>query len=115
MRNSIVFASALHKQRLLKGLEAAIQVHKNRSQKIATSVFNEVMLPVIEKHPPPAIKGKYIRIKYCMQLPTPTPQFAFFANLPQYVKDSYRRFLENKLREQYDFNGVPIIIYFRQK
>ena len=73
------------------------------------------MLEIIQQNPPPAIKGKYVKIKYCMQLPTPTPQFAFFANLPQYVKDPYRRFLENKLREIYDFNGVPVIIYFRQK
>jgi GTP-binding protein len=73
------------------------------------------MLEIIKSYPPPAIKGKFVKIKYCMQLPTPTPQFAFFSNLPQYVKDAYRRFLENKLREVYDFNGVPIIIYFRQK
>jgi GTP-binding protein len=111
----IVFVSALHKQRLLKGLEAAIQVHKNRSQKIATSVFNEVMLPLIEQHPPPATKGKYIRIKYCMQLPTETPTFVFFANLPQYIKDPYKRYIENQLRQHFDFSGVPIQIYFRQK
>ena len=73
------------------------------------------MLPIIEATPPPALKGKYVKIKYCMQLPTPTPQFVFFANLPQYVKDPYKRFIENKLREQYNFNGVPIDIYFRQK
>ena len=73
------------------------------------------MLPIIEQTPPPAIKGKYIKIKYCMQLPTPTPQFVFFANLPQYIKDPYKRYIENKLREIYDFNGVPIDIYFRQK
>ncbi len=111
----IVFVSALHKQRLLKGLEAAIQVHKNRSQKIATSVFNEVMLPLIEQHPPPAIKGKYIRIKYCMQLPTDTPTFVFFCNLPQYIKETYKRYIENKLRDNFDFSGVPIQIYFRKK
>ena len=73
------------------------------------------MLPIIEATPPPALKGKYVKIKYCMQLPTPTPQFVFFANLPQYVKEPYKRFIENKLREQYNFNGVPIDIYFRQK
>jgi GTP-binding protein len=73
------------------------------------------MLPIIEATPPPALKGKYVKIKYCMQLPTPTPQFVFFANLPQYVKDPYKRFIENKLREQYNFSGVPIDIYFRQK
>ena len=111
----IVFVSALHKQRLLKGLEAAIQVYKNRAQKIATSVFNEVMLPLIEQHPPPAIKGKYIRIKYCMQLPTDTPTFVFFANLPQYIKEPYKRYIENQLRQNFDFLGVPIQIYFRKK
>jgi GTP-binding protein len=111
----IVFVSALEKQRLLKGLETAIQVHKNRIQKIATSVLNEVMLPLIEHVPPPAIKGKYIRIKYCTQLPTDTPTFVFFANLPQYIKESYRRYIENQLREHFNFSGVPIQIYFRKK
>ena len=111
----IVFVSALEKQRLLKGLEIAIQVHKNRSQKIATSVLNNVLLPLIDHIPPPAIKGKYIRIKYCTQLPTATPTFVFFANLPQYIKAPYKRYLENKLREHFDFSGVPIQIYFRKK
>jgi len=111
----IVFVSALEKQRLLKGLEIAIQVHKNRSQKIATSVLNNVLLPLIDHIPPPAIKGKYIRIKYCTQLPTATPTFVFFANLPQYIKEPYKRYLENKLREHFDFSGVPIQIYFRKK
>lgn len=111
----IVFVSALEKQRLLKGLEIAIQVHKNRSQKIATSVLNNVMLPLIDHIPPPSIKGKYIRIKYCTQLPTATPTFVFFANLPQYIKEPYKRYLENKLREHFDFSGVPIQIYFRKK
>ncbi|MGE4347704.1 MAG: ribosome biogenesis GTPase Der, partial [Flavobacteriaceae bacterium] len=74
-----------------------------------------LMLKIIENYPPPALKGKHIKIKYCMQLPTPTPQFVFFANLPQYVKDPYKRFLENKLREHYDFSGVPIDIYIREK
>jgi len=111
----ILFISALEKQRLLKGLETAIDVYKNRAQKITTSELNETMLAIIEKNPPPATKGKYIRIKYCTMLPTPTPSFAFFANLPQYIKEPYRRFLENKIREIYDFSGVPIIIYFRQK
>ncbi len=111
----ILFVSALTKQRLLKALEAAVKVYENRSQRIATSKFNEMMLPIIEHTPPPAIKGKYIKIKYCMQLPTPTPQFVFFANLPQYVKEPYKRFIENKLRENYDFSGVPIDIYFRKK
>ncbi|WP_374540230.1 ribosome biogenesis GTPase Der [Flavobacterium sp.] len=112
---SIIFVSAKEKQRLLKALEAAVEVFENRKQRVATSKFNELMLPIIEAYPPPALKGKYIKIKYCMQLPTPTPQFVFFANLPQYVKDPYKRFIENKLREHYNFSGVPIDIYFRQK
>ena len=111
----IVFVSALEKQRLLKGLETAIQVYKNRTQKIATSVLNEVMLPLIDFHPPPATKGKYIQIKYCTQLPTDTPTFVFFANLPQYIKEPYKRYIENQLREHFDFSGVPIQIYFRKK
>ncbi len=111
----IVFVSALERQRLLKGLEIAIQVHKNRIQKIATSVLNEVMLPLIEHVPPPAIKGKYIQIKYCTQLPTETPTFVFFANLPQYIKEPYKRYIENQIREHFNFLGVPIQIYFRKK
>jgi GTP-binding protein len=111
----ILFISVLEKQRLLKGLETAIEVYKNRVQKITTSELNETMLEIIERNPPPATKGKYIRIKYCTMLPTPTPTFAFFANLPQYIKEPYKRFLENKIREIYDFSGVPITIYFRQK
>ena len=111
----ILFISVLEKQRLLKGLETAIEVYKNRAQKITTSELNETMLAIIEKHPPPATKGKYIRIKYCTMLPTPIPSFAFFANLPQYIKEPYKRFLENKIREIYNFSGVPITIYFRQK
>lgn len=111
----ILFVSALTKQRLLKALETAVQVFESRKQRIATSKLNDLMLKIIENYPPPALKGKYIKIKYCMQLPTPTPQFVFFANLPQYVKDPYKRFLENKLRENYDFSGVPIDIYIREK
>ena len=111
----ILFVSVLEKQRLLKGLETAIEVYKNRTQKITTSELNETMLAIIEKNPPPATKGKYIRIKYCTMLPTTTPTFAFFANLPQYIKETYKRFLENKIREIYNFSGVPITIYFRQK
>ncbi len=111
----ILFVSALTKQRLLKALEASVQVFENRKQRIPTSKFNDYMLKVIEGHPPPALKGKYVKIKYCMQLPTPTPQFVFFANLPQYVKEPYKRFLENKIREKWDFSGVPIDIYIREK
>ena len=111
----ILFVSELTKQRLLKELETSVQVFESRKQRIATSKLNELMLPIIENMPPPALKGKYVKIKFCMQLPTPTPQFVFFCNLPQYVKDPYKRFIENKLRENFDFTGVPIDIYFRQK
>jgi len=112
---TILFVSALTKQRLLKALEETVKVYENRKQRISTSKFNDYMLKVIENSPPPALKGKYVKIKYCMQLPTPTPQFVFFANLPQYVKDAYKRFLENKIREHWDFSGVPIDIYIREK
>lgn len=111
----ILFVSALTKQRLLKALETSVEVFENRKQRIATSKLNEIMLPIIENNPPPALKGKYVKIKFCMQLPTPTPQFVFFCNLPQYVKEPYKRFLENKMREIFNFSGVPIDIYFRQK
>ncbi len=111
----VVFTSVLNKQRILEVLQTAIRVHQSRRRRIATSELNEYFLPIIENWPPPATKGKYIKIKYVTQLPTPTPQFAFFVNLPQYIREPYRRFLENKLREQWDFSGVPIQIYFRQK
>ncbi|WP_277631720.1 ribosome biogenesis GTPase Der [Avrilella dinanensis] len=111
----ILFVSALTKQRLLKALETAVEVFENRKSRISTSRLNEVMLPIIENNPPPAVKGKYIKIKFCMQLPTHTPQFVFFANLPQYIKYPYKRYIENKLRENYNFSGVPIEIFFRQK
>ncbi|MCK5676999.1 MAG: ribosome biogenesis GTPase Der [Flavobacteriaceae bacterium] len=111
----IIFISALTKQRVFKAIETAVQVFENRKNKIATSKLNETMLEVIKQYSPPAYKGKFVKIKYCMQLPTNTPQFVFFANLPQYVRDPYKRYLENKLREIYDFNGVPIVIYFRKK
>ena len=111
----ILFVSALTKQRLLKALEETVKVFENRKQRIPTSKFNDYMLKLIEAYPPPALKGKYVKIKYCMQLPTPTPQFVFFANLPQYVKEPYKRFLENKIRENWDFSGVPIDIYIREK
>ena len=111
----VVFISALTKQRLFKAIETAVEVFQKRKTKIQTSKFNDTMLEIVKNYPPPAIKGKYVKIKYCMQLPTQTPQFVFFCNLPQYVRDPYRRFVENKLREIYDFSGVPITIYFRQK
>ena len=111
----ILFISALTKQRLLKALQVAIDVYKCRKTRINTSKLNDIMLEVINQNPPPATKGKYIRIKFCTQLPTKTPTFAFFANLPQYIKDPYKRFLENKLREYFDFTGVPIQIFFRKK
>jgi GTP-binding protein len=111
----IVFISVLNKQRIFKAIETAVDVYKNKMRRITTSELNEFFLPLIEAFPPPAYKGKYIKIKYCMQLPTPQPQFALFCNLPQYLREGYRRFLENKLREAYDFSGVPISIYFRKK
>ena len=111
----IIFTSVLNKQRILEVLQQAIRVYNSRKRRIPTSELNDYILPIIEDYPPASTKGKYIRIKYATQLPTPTPQFAFFVNLPQYIKESYRRYLENKMREQWDFSGVPIQIYFRQK
>lgn len=111
----IIFMSVLTKQRIFKALEAAVEVYQNRKQKIKTSALNEVLLEAIEHYPPPSIKGKYIKIKYVTQLPSVTPSFAFFANLPQYIKDPYRRYLENRIREEFDFTGVPIQIFFRKK
>jgi len=111
----VIFISALTKQRILKAVEVAMYVHENRTKKIKTSKLNEIMLPIIDSKPPPSLKGKYVKIKYCTQLPTFTPQFAFFANLPQYVKEPYKRFVENQLRKNFDFTGVPIEVYFRQK
>ncbi|GFZ79458.1 GTPase Der [Aquaticitalea lipolytica] len=111
----IVFMSVLNKQRIFKAIETAVEVYNNRTKKIKTSKLNEVLLPIIENNPPPALKGKFVKIKYIMQLPTPQPQFAFFCNLPQYVREPYKRFLENKLREHFDFHGVPISVYMRKK
>jgi GTP-binding protein len=111
----ILFTSTITKQRILKALEKAMEVYKNRTKKIPTRELNEVMLPVIEHYPPPAVKGKYIRIKYCTQLPTHSPAFAFFCNLPQYIKEPYKRYIENQLREKFNFTGVPIQIFFRKK
>jgi len=111
----IVFTSTLTKQRIFKAIETAVNVYENRSKRIPTSKLNEVLLDIVKQNPPPAYKGKFVKIKFCTQLPTPTPQFAFFCNLPQYVKDGYKRYLENQMREIFDFHGVPIIIYFRKK
>ncbi|MDR1861295.1 MAG: ribosome biogenesis GTPase Der [Bacteroidales bacterium] len=111
----IVFMSALSKQRIFKALETAVDVHHNRQQKVKTSELNDVLLEAVEKYPPPATKGKYVKIKYVTQLPSPTPSFALFANLPQYVKEPYRRYIENQIREHFSFSGVPIQVFFRKK
>ena len=111
----VIFTSAITKQRIHKVLETAVKVYENKTRKIPTSKLNDLMLPLIENYPPPAIKGKYIKIKYVTQLPTKWPAFAFYCNLPQYVKEPYKRFLENKIRENYDFSGVPIQIFIRKK
>lgn len=111
----IVFMSALTKQRIYKAIETAVEVYKNRTRKIKTKELNDVMLPIINDNPPPSNKGKYIKVKFCTQLPTHYPSFAFFCNLPQYVKEPYKRFVENKLRENFNFTGVPITVYFRKK
>ncbi len=111
----IIFTSTITKQRIHKTLETAMEVFNNRTQKIPTSVLNEVMLEIVQATPPPSLKGKYIKIKYVQQLPTHAPAFAFFCNLPQYIGDGYKRFVENRLREKFNFQGVPIKIFFRKK
>ena len=111
----IIFTSVIRKQRILDVLDAAARVYTNYTKKISTSKLNEELLPVTEDYPPPAWKGKYVKIKYATQLPTKSPKFAFFCNLPQYVKAPYKRFIENKLREKFDFTGCPMQIFFRQK
>ena len=111
----IIFTSTLNKQRIHRALETAMRVYENRTRKIPTHELNEVMLEVIAQTPPPAVKGKYVRIKFVQQLPTHAPTFAFFCNLPQYLADSYKRFLENRLRERFDFEGVPVKIFFSKK
>ena len=113
---NIIFASAVTKQRIFKVLEEAQKIYDNRNNKVSTAKLNEIMLPIIENTPPPSIKGKYIKIKYCMQLPsTRVPSFIFYANLPQYIKEPYKRFLENQIREHWNFRGTPINIFIRQK
>ena len=111
----IIFTSVINKKRIHKIIETTLEIYDNRKQKISTSKLNNILLPLIEKFPPPATKGKYIRIKYITQLPTNTPTFAFFCNLPQYIKEPYRRFLTNKIRENFNFSGVPITIVLRKK
>ncbi|MFQ3580139.1 MAG: ribosome biogenesis GTPase Der [Bacteroidales bacterium] len=111
----IVFTSTIDKTRILKVLNIAIQVYKNRSQKIKTRELNDFLLPIIENYPPPALKGKMVHIKFANQLPTHWPCFALYCNYPKYIPESYRRFIENKLREQYNFTGVPVTVYFREK
>ncbi len=111
----IFFTSVLEKQRIFQTIEKAMEVYENRSKRIPTSALNEAMLKEIEHYPPPAIKGKFIKIKYITQLPTHTPTFAFFCNLPQYIQKSYERYLENKMREHFNFEGVPINLVFRKK
>jgi len=112
----IIFASALTKQRIFRVLETAKQVYLNRKARIGTNALNEVMLPIIEETPPPSTKGKYIKIKYCAQIPdTQIPTFVFYANLPQYVKENYRRFLENQIRSHWTLTGSPINVFIRSK
>ncbi len=111
----ILFISALTKQRVHKALETAVEVYNNRNQRLKTSELNDFLLEAIEAYPPPSTKGKFVKIKYVTQIPSPTPSFALFANLPQYVKEPYRRYIENKIREKFNFTGVPIQVYFRQK
>ncbi|MCT4636344.1 MAG: ribosome biogenesis GTPase Der [Bacteroidales bacterium] len=111
----IIFTSVINKQRIHKVLDSAMEVYNNRTKRISTSTLNEVMLEAIEKYPPPSYKGKFIKIKYVTQLPIGRPAFAFFCNLPQYIKDPYKRYLENKLRDMFDFKGVPIDIFVRKK
>jgi len=111
----ILFISVLNKQRIFKAIETAVEVYKNRSKKIVTRKLNDIMLPIIENRPPPAYKGKFVKIKFCTQLPSAYPQFAFFCNLPQYVREPYKRFLENQLRKQFDFTGVPMTVFMRKK
>lgn len=111
----VIFASALNKQRIFQVIEAAMEVYENRKHQYPTSKINDVLLPIIERTPPPSLKGKTVKIKYIVQIPTPSPTFVFFCNLPQYVKESYQRFLQNQIREHFNFEGVVITTFFRKK
>jgi GTP-binding protein len=111
----IIFISALEKQRIFKAVDKGLEVFENRKRKVKTSELNDIMGDIIEKNPPPSHRGKFIKIKYITQLPLYYPAFAFFCNYPQHVKESYKHFLENKMREHFNFEGVPISIFFRQK
>lgn len=111
----IIFASALNKQRIFQVVEKAVKVYENKTKKIPTSELNEVMLPEIERYPPPAIKGKFIQIKYITQVNARFPSIAFFCNHPQYIQPAYERYLENKIREHFDFEGVPVRLIFKKK
>ena len=111
----ILFTSMTTKQRVYQAVEKAAEIYENRQRRISTSKLNDILLPEIEKKPPPSVKGKYIKIKYVTQLPTYTPTFAFFCNHPQYVKNAYTRYLENRIREHFNFEGVPLRLFFRKK
>ena len=111
----VVFTSVINKQRIHDVLEKAMEVYKNYSQKVDWKELNDALMPQIEEHQPPMYKGKEVKIKYISQLPTKVPSFAFFCNLPQYIKDPYKRFLENRLREHFNFTGCPVNIYFKEK
>ena len=110
-----MFISALTKQRIFDAIKIAMEVNERRNYKIPTKKLNDTLLPIIEHTPPPSTKGKYVKIKFCRQLPTKYPQFAFYCNLPQYIKDPYKRFLENQIRKNYNFTGVPIDVFLRKK
>jgi len=110
-----IFASALTKQRIFQVIEKAVEVYDNKNKKVPTSALNDALLPEIAHYPPPALKGKLIQIKYITQVAAKTPTFVFFCNLPQYIQESYQRFLENRLREKFDFSGTPVRLFFRKK
>jgi len=111
----ILYVSALEKTRIFKAVEIALEVYENRRRRIPTHELNDIMLKIIESYPPPSVKGKFIKIKYVTQVQSRTPGFAFFCNHPQYIRESYKRYLENQLREKFNFKGVPLSIFFRKK